>query len=147
VFATPSQDCNATITLMRPWRRMAADGPINTTREFRQTQVRSYDAGLSHDPRDSIPGRFYLWSGEKLERIARSRHDPQAQSFRPSVSDETELCCLGGTAGAGEYLEYHKLWRQNGRLQPDLWLCSPGRSHEKVSSPVKWQAELCLSGL
>ena len=25
--------------------------------------------------------------------------------------------------------------------------CVLGRSHEKVSSPVKWQAELCLSGL
>jgi hypothetical protein len=30
---------------------------------------------------------------------------PQAQSFRPSVSDGAGLCCLGGTAGAGEYLE------------------------------------------
>jgi hypothetical protein len=34
----------------------------NTTREFRQTQVRFCDADLSDDPRDSRSGRFYLQS-------------------------------------------------------------------------------------
>ena len=41
------------------------------------------------------------------KELPRSRHDPQAQSFRPSVPDDTGLFCLRGAAGAGEYLEYH----------------------------------------
>ncbi|CAG8172836.1 unnamed protein product, partial [Penicillium nalgiovense] len=73
--------------------------------------------------------------GEKLERIARSRHDPQAQSFRPSVSDGTGDYCLGGTAGAGEYLEEHADFgnRMVG-YNPSrgcVLLCSLGRSQRK----------------
>ncbi|CAP87097.1 hypothetical protein PCH_Pc24g01890 [Penicillium rubens Wisconsin 54-1255] len=107
--------------------------------------VRFCDAGLSDDLRESRSGRFYWWPGEKLERIAKVQTRSTSPKFRPSVSDGTGLCCLGGTAGADEYLEYHRLWRQNGRLQTDPWLCSPGRSHEKVSSPIKWQGALCQS--
>ncbi|CDM32788.1 unnamed protein product [Penicillium roqueforti FM164] len=35
------------------------------------TEVRFCDADLSDDPRDSRSRRFYLWPGEKLERIAK----------------------------------------------------------------------------
>ena len=87
----------------------------------------------------------------KWKQLQRSRHDPQAQSFRPSVSDGTGDYCLGGTAGAGEYLEEHANFGNRmvgyNPTRGCVLLCSLGRSHEKASSPVKWQAELCLSGL
>ncbi|CAP94213.1 hypothetical protein PCH_Pc16g15430 [Penicillium rubens Wisconsin 54-1255] len=37
---------------------------------------------LSDDPRDSRPGRFYLWPGEKLERIA----EVQTRSTSPNLT-------------------------------------------------------------
>jgi hypothetical protein len=92
-----------------------------------------------------------LSPAEKLEQLQRSRHDPQAQSFRPSVSDGTGDYCLGGTAGAGEYLEEHTDFGDRmvgyNPTRGCVLLCSLGRSRWKVSTPVKWEAELCLSGL
>jgi hypothetical protein len=83
----------------------------------------------------------------KWKQLQRSRHDPQAQSFRPSVPDDTGLFCLRGAAGAGEYLEYHTDFGDRMVGYNPIRGCVLGRRHEKVSSPVKWQVELCLSGL
>jgi hypothetical protein len=56
------------------------------------------------------------------------------------------MAVIGGTAGAGRVFGISRtLWRQNGRLNPDPWLCSLGCCHKRVCSPVKWQAALCLS--
>ena len=109
----------------------------NTMREFRQTQVRFCDADPSDDPRDTRSRRFYLWPGEEVKDLQRSRpiHKPKLDG-RP-VSGRKGLCCVEGTAEVRSrqvrYLEYRaEFWQQNGRLNPDPWLCFPGSCHRRI---------------
>jgi hypothetical protein len=50
-----------------------------------------------------------------------------------------------------EYSEYHTVFGDRmvgyNPTRGCVLLCSLGRSRWKVSTPVKWEAELCLSGL
>ncbi|CAP79309.1 hypothetical protein PCH_Pc17g00220 [Penicillium rubens Wisconsin 54-1255] len=122
------------------WEGMIAKkgpDPLKNSQEtgssFQDNHVRFCDADLSDDPRDSRSGRFYLWPGEKLERIA----EVQTRSTSPKFSAIS-------VRWNGGLLPRRYCW---GQATPRPWLCSLGRSNEQVSSPIKWQGAICQSGV
>lgn len=79
-------------------------------REFRQTQVRFFDADPRDGPRDSRSRRFYLWPGEEFGRICRGLdtfHMPKSNVRGSLLLRRYSSTVRSSTDEAVRYLEYY----------------------------------------